>query len=172
MKFYHFDPNNEEYLGESDAQLDPGEAALGREVYLIPAHALLGEDTGFLPAPGENEVIIRNGLSVELVPDYRGTEHYDPNTGEKLIIENINETPVVIEAPSSDFREPSWNGSEWIDNYPWTVDERREAEYNKRGLTIQALTVALFEKQVENRPESADAIQIQRLEVKAMYPKE
>ena len=58
-----------------------------------------------------------------------------------------------------------------VTHYP-DLAERRQAEYDKRGATIDALTVALWEKNVEGRPEDADRIQVIREQVKLDIPKE
>ncbi|MCX7804800.1 MAG: hypothetical protein N3A38_06370 [Planctomycetota bacterium] len=52
-----------------------------------------------------------------------------------------------------------------------TVGDRRKAEYEARGATIEALTVALWELVVEKRPEAAEAIQEVRADVKAEIAK-
>ena len=49
--------------------------------------------------------------------------------------------------------------------------ENRAKEYEKQGLTADKMIIALWEKVVENRPESADTIQAKRTEIKAKYPK-
>lgn len=47
----------------------------------------------------------------------------------------------------------------------------RKIEYDKRGCTIEAMNVAIWERLVENRPESSDALQIIREDVKREIPK-
>jgi len=47
----------------------------------------------------------------------------------------------------------------------------RSKEYDKEGVTIDNLSVAIWEKVVENRPGSADALQIIRQAIKHKYPK-
>jgi len=47
----------------------------------------------------------------------------------------------------------------------------RNAEYALRGVTRDAIMEAQWEKDMEGRPEKADALQIIRLEVKALIPK-
>ena len=54
---------------------------------------------------------------------------------------------------------------------PPTVQELREKEYLAQGITDHEMNVALWEKVVENRSESANAIQIKREAVKTKYPK-
>lgn len=49
--------------------------------------------------------------------------------------------------------------NEWI--------EKRQAEYP----SLNEMVVALWEKVMENRPESADVLQAKRVEVKLKYPK-
>lgn len=51
------------------------------------------------------------------------------------------------------------------------VQRDRQAEYNKEGVTVDNMIVALWEKVIENRPESADALQAKRVAVKAKIPK-
>ena len=47
MKIYHYDPNTKEYLGSSDARLDPLESSKQQgPIYLIPANA-----TTIVPPP-------------------------------------------------------------------------------------------------------------------------
>ena len=52
-----------------------------------------------------------------------------------------------------------------------TIDDIRRTEYEKNGCDANSLIVALWEKVVEDRPESANALQAKRLEVKDLYPK-
>jgi len=54
---------------------------------------------------------------------------------------------------------------------PRPIEERRQEEYQKRGASIEALIVALWEKVVENRPNEANRIQAIREQVKQEIPK-
>ena len=47
----------------------------------------------------------------------------------------------------------------------------REAAYNSRGATLEALTVALVESIAENRPEALQGLQVIRQQVKIDFPK-
>ena len=47
----------------------------------------------------------------------------------------------------------------------------RNEEYARRGVTRDAIMEAQWEKDMEGRPEKADALQVIRLEVKALIPK-
>lgn len=51
------------------------------------------------------------------------------------------------------------------------VDQRRALEYAKQGATVEALTVALWEKIVEGRDDAAAALQVKRAAVKTEFPK-
>ena len=57
-----------------------------------------------------------------------------------------------------------------VTHYP-DLAERRQAEYVKQGASTDALVVALWEQIVEDRPESADALQAIRAKVKLDIPK-
>ena len=57
---------------------------------------------------------------------------------------------------------------EWCANQHWG---HRKDEYEKRGVTTEAMVVALWEKIVENRPEKAEELQVIRNEVKQQIPK-
>ena len=48
--------------------------------------------------------------------------------------------------------------------------ERAQA-YLNAGITVEAMTVALWERAVENRPQLSDELQAKRLEIKNRFPK-
>ncbi|MBU1067467.1 hypothetical protein KKE60_06745 [Patescibacteria group bacterium] len=77
-----------------------------------------------------------------------------------------------VDPPPSGLRVPIWNGVEWIDENPLTVQEKRQQEYESTGCSVNDLIVALWEKIVENRPEEATDIQAKREAVKAKFPKQ
>lgn len=62
-----------------------------------------------------------------------------------------------------------WTGTEWVSTLP--VDRARKRAYAADGCGADALVVALWEKIVEGRSETADALQTKRLAVKANHPK-
>lgn len=51
-----------------------------------------------------------------------------------------------------------------------TAAELRKAEYEKQGVTVEALTVALWEKMVEGRSAAADELQRKRDAIKEQFP--
>lgn len=53
-----------------------------------------------------------------------------------------------------------------------TAAELRRQEYERQGISDHELVVALWEQVLENRPAAAEALQAQRLAVKASIPKE
>lgn len=66
-----------------------------------------------------------------------------------------------------------WKGNKWtIPSELVSVvrSEKRQAEYNKRGVTQAALMEALIEAFVESRPEKLDALQNIRNQVKTDIP--
>jgi hypothetical protein len=54
---------------------------------------------------------------------------------------------------------------------PLPLADRRKQEYEKRGVTSEALVVALWESVIENRPEAAASLQEIRNQVKVSIPK-
>lgn len=54
---------------------------------------------------------------------------------------------------------------------PVKYKDERQALYAERGITESAMIVSLWERIVENRPESSDALQLARLGVKQQIPK-
>jgi hypothetical protein len=82
----------------------------------------------------------------------------------------------------------SYEGLTWLDESPKpeknTLDQeyieyqtkygyiaKREEAYQAAGLTPQALTIALWERLVENNPQTSDALEIIRQDIKNRYPK-
>ena len=84
-----------------------------------------------------------------------------------------NFTEKVPPAETIDHGVPcDWDGSKWkldtnSDEYKGLYKIKRKAELP----TIDDLVVALWEREVENRPEAADALQIERVKVKEKFPK-
>lgn len=58
-----------------------------------------------------------------------------------------------------------------IEKVGLSISLLRRSEYLKHGITSEELLVALWEKVVENQPESANQIQVKRNGVKQKYPK-
>ena len=68
MKIYNYDVFTKEYIGESEASLDPEESKIqGKNIYLIPDYSTTKKP----PSVGENEVQIFEN-SWKIVADYRG----------------------------------------------------------------------------------------------------
>lgn len=51
------------------------------------------------------------------------------------------------------------------------VRDRREAAYKAAGVTMEALTVAMMEDKMENRPDALSALQAIRVQIKKDIPK-
>lgn len=88
MIIYNYDSITFEYIGESQASLDPEESKKqGKEVYLIPANATDKKP----PKTKTNEtVIFDNGWKI--VPDYRGMYMVDKSMQPKKV-ENFGNLP-------------------------------------------------------------------------------
>jgi len=116
MNIYHYHPDTFEYLGASEAKIDPLETAkAGGQVYLIPANATTDQP----PEAGTNQRARRNGDAWELVDDYRGQEYWDKDTAEKITITELgitipNDCPK--QAPPAGMFNPVWNGSAWVES--------------------------------------------------------
>lgn len=109
MQTYHqYHPSTFEFIGSDEAMespLEPGQ-------YLIPANATT-------VAPGEvpqGSAALWNEQSQtwKLVPDYRGDTYWDTATGEKHVIDELEQTPLPewtnIERNDE---EAVWTGSGW-----------------------------------------------------------
>lgn len=116
MNIYHYSQNTYEYLGTTEARIDPMETAkAGEKVYLIPANATADHP----PESGLNQIARRNGDAWALVDDYRGQEYWDKDTGVKITITELgitipNDRPT--QAPPAGMFNPVWNGSAWIES--------------------------------------------------------
>jgi len=153
MNIYHYSKENGQYLMTSEARVDPLEtekaqraayltayndaidagedepdatdlaqtaASAVENIYLIPAYATENAP----PEAGENEVAVFDGEVWSLVPDLCDTEYYD-QSGEKIIIETVNETvPIdcLTDPPPSPYHD-SHDGSNWI----WNEDAHKDA---------------------------------------------
>jgi len=96
--------------------------------------------------------------------------HSEPNP--ELWLKNLlfsdpaNAESKMAELESKDIELQTSPEKIWADYY-----EARNAEYAKRGVTRDAIMEAQWEKDMEGRPEKADALQLIRLEVKELIPK-
>jgi hypothetical protein len=114
MKIYHFDEKTGERLGQAEAAIDPLETKrAGAPRYLLPASATLAPP----PEVGEHEAAVFDPgeESWYIAPDFRGAVHYDPETGQRLVIETLGVLPEVTETPPADLLEPRWTGWTWIE---------------------------------------------------------
>jgi len=114
MNIYRYDGTTGEYLGTSEARLDPLESQnTGKDVYLIPANA-----TTDAPATaGENQAAVYSGGKWSLVDDYRGQKYWNKDTGAVVTIEDLGavSTDLVSIAPDGLFA-PKWDGTQWTES--------------------------------------------------------
>ena len=91
----------------------------------------------------------------------------------------INDSVIVSELPE----EAPPAGWMWVDTNAEVVqpllekkvrenysNERAQA-YLNAGITIEAMTIALWERVIENRPQLSDELQAKRIEIKNQFPK-
>lgn len=66
-----------------------------------------------------------------------------------------------------------WDGEKIVEVLPppLSIKEQRKAKYLEKGITVEAMIIALWEKQVENRSEAVDALQAERVKIKQEIPK-
>lgn len=116
MNIYHYHPDTFEYLGASEARIDPLETVkAGETTYLIPANAT-GEEP---PQAGSNQIARRIDDAWELVDDYRDHEYWDPMTGAKITIAEIGVTipdGYPTQAPPTGMFNPRWDETVWVES--------------------------------------------------------
>lgn len=110
MTVYHIDGITKEYEGETEARLDPEEAKLGVDRYLIPANSTTIKP----PVAQENMARIFINDRWEYVEDYRGKTIYNtlnPLQMEKVI--GIGQIPKgwTLLIP---FDNCKWDGFKWV----------------------------------------------------------
>jgi hypothetical protein len=87
------------------------------------------------------------------------------------------ENEKVAEAILEDENVSAWCAENWngfrkeVSDFTLSIEEQRKAKYLEKGITVEAMTIALWESQVENRPEAVDALQAERVKIKAELPK-
>ena len=94
MLIYNYDPTTKEYIGESEASLNPQETIVqGKDVYLIPAYATDKKP----PKPKANETVIYNDRW-QIVADFRGKYIVNDEMNPKKVEEigSIPEGYIVI----------------------------------------------------------------------------
>jgi len=109
---YHVDRHSAFNGVTSQAQLSPGDAALGETVWLIPE----GATTQVPAAANRGEVALLRGGAWSVVPDHRGRTVYNKATLASLVIElpGAIDDSFTIEVPPSPHHTWSENGWELL----------------------------------------------------------
>lgn len=153
MIIYNYDPITKEYIGESQADLDPEETKQqGKEVYLIPACATDVKP----PKPRTNETVIYND-GWQIIPDFRGKYIVNKDMNPE-IVEEIGAIPegyvVITENQANKIKEDKLyyiiSDGKLIKNpnYEEQKAQIREAEFNSAffntslGYIRRAVTMA------------------------------
>ena len=84
MKIYNYTKDTREFTGESNARQSPREP----DVFLTPANATVVE----APELNTNEAAVFNGLTWDVVPDFRGSEYWLVGALESISISKLGET--------------------------------------------------------------------------------
>lgn len=120
MKIYNYHHQTKEYMGESNASVDPLESKnQDKSIFLIPANATKIKPRGC----AKNEVAIFPDNKWVIKKDYRGI-WFDKTTKERVIIDEIgidNTNLTKLEPAEFD----KWDGNKW------TEDTVLKAEYEK-----------------------------------------
>lgn len=141
MKIYHYSKQTREFIGESEARLDP---LAGKP--MIPASA-----TPYAPPgeAGEGMVWVFDPGAEEWseIVDNRGAEYFLPN-GRKEVIGCLGAempTDAVLVPPPASMACPKWNGGEWIDE---TVERQQVLLDKLAGLNTVAELKAFIAEQI------------------------
>ncbi len=115
MLNYNYDPITFEYIGSSEARLDPKESEMqGKDVYLCPANATHIAP----PLVVENEIEVFKDGEWKIRKDYRKTAVYDTETGDKREIIDIGIVPEdlgVITVPPVNIIKPKYIDGDWVE---------------------------------------------------------
>lgn len=104
MKIYHYSPSTGEYLGSSEAELNP----LEEGKLLIPASATLE----IPPARMGGDVAVFRDGAWTLLPDLRGQVVYSKATGGACLVSAIGDLPTWV-TTLEPIEHGTWNGSVW-----------------------------------------------------------
>ena len=111
MIIYHYDRITKEFLGSSEARLDPKETEIqGKEVYLIPTYTTIIEPLTL----DIDEVAVFESDNWVAKEDHRGKTVFDIATAEDMVINQIGPMPdgFTLEIPMDSFA--LWNGTAWV----------------------------------------------------------
>jgi hypothetical protein len=111
---YNYDRETGEFISETMAALDPLETKLHkRNIFLLPAHATFVSP----PITTDGKIAVFN-LKLKkwsIKTDLRGAFYFDTNGKESLITKIGKRVPTghITERPSSDMKDPIWDGENW-----------------------------------------------------------
>ena len=153
MKIYNYSKQNGEFLMESEARLDPLEAKVGKEVYLMPKCSTKTEP----PKVRKNEAAAFLDGQWTVVPDWRKTVYYIGS--DAVLIKDIGIEPpagTTTNPPPKGFKIPFFDGYNWIDQLP--EPEQPPENYIKLTPTVvnELIKVKTFEEFLGKLKELSD----------------
>jgi len=112
MKVYHYHPETKEYLGESDAKIDPmATKRVGKDTFILPAYSTFEP----IPESIKGTSFIFDNNKWMIFDDHRGETYYDKTDGHvveiKILGEEKNESLTLIPKPSELHK---WDDNKWI----------------------------------------------------------
>jgi hypothetical protein len=147
MNIYHYHRNTHEYLGSTEARIDPLETVMQeREVYLIPANATVTPP----PEVTTNQVAVWENEAWVVKEDHRGKTCYEKATAAPIVITEIGVIPdtltELVPAVCSE-----WDGDQWgVDGTALKskvladkLSELAAYRYDKEtgGITVSGMTI-------------------------------
>lgn len=141
MIIYNYHPITREYIGYSQAELDPEETAIqGKEIYLIPANAT----TAIPPKQKKDTCILWTGDSWLVVDDYRENYYKVDSDLNVLDITTVGDQDGFIVVPKALGEKIKANPENYVidgDSIREKTEEEKQAEEKERinNLTMTPL---------------------------------
>jgi len=133
MKIYHYNSETKEFIGESEAKIDPmATKRIGSPVYLTPANSTIIQP----PKIEKGKSIIFDN-EWKTIDDHRGEIYYKKDSGQEIEIKKLgeesNKSLTPIKCPGNNYK---WNGVDWeLDIEKETIEQNKKQKY-ENNITI------------------------------------
>jgi hypothetical protein len=137
MKIYHYNSETKEFIGESEAKIDPmATKRIGSPVYLTPANSTIIQP----PKIEKGKSIIFDN-EWKTIDDHRGEIYYKKDSGQEIEIKELgeekNELFTPIKYPGNNYK---WNGVDWeLDIEKETIEQNKKQKYENNIKIINKL---------------------------------